>query len=284
MLWMPGIASAQYTSYFGESHTTWKLSNTFVTPETGSIDSLGYTGDTLVAGHTYKRYTLWSYVVPYDFEPGSVWYQGDEYFDEGMRVLLRESSDSLFMAIYFDDGFPAEPEQVVCAMGLEQGDTFQGMPVIATSTDAEGRKVIDIDMGFFTQRFVEGVGPLVFFQNNDWSAMVCQFKDDELNYLTTNETLEPFCQGNPLSTTHGAMSKASARAYPNPCPGTLHLELPDVGYRAYTLYDALGKAVGEGSIHGRLRYTVAMDHLPKGMYYLKLLHPEGAEVLKVVKD
>jgi hypothetical protein len=280
-----GTAQAQFESYFGESQTSWKLANTFVTPETGSIDSLAYTGDTLYEGKLYKRFELWSYVVPYNLEPGSIWYQGGEYFDSSMRVLMRESSgaDSLFRVSYYDDGFPPEAEQLISVMGLELGDNFMGMPVLSITTDDEGRKVIDVDTGFYTQRLVEGLGPLVFFQESTWSAVLCQLKDEELNYLTDDEDYAPFCLGNPLSSAPASLDDLGWRAFPNPFAEALHIALPHSMSGSYTLYDVLGKVHLAGSLDAQ-SVALSTQHLPKGMYLLHVRQGQQAAVRKLVKD
>jgi hypothetical protein len=276
---------AQYQSYFGEEQTSWKLKNTFITPETGSIDSLAYVSDTLYLGHTYKRYGLWSYVVSADLDPNSIWYQGGDYFIADIQVWLRESSgaDSLFMVLQYGNNLAPDPPELICVMGLDLGDNFMGMPVINVDTDAAGRKVIDIDMGFYTERFVEGVGPLGFFSPNDWSEIICQVKDDEVNYLTDDEIYAPFCLGNPLSASALTASIPVLSAFPNPFDGQLNLEHSLAGEGTYTLYDLLGRVVMQGWLTPKsLRLSTA--HLPKGIYLLKADAGQWQAVLKLVKS
>lgn len=274
---------AQFQSFFGEDETHWKLSSTFVSPETFSVDSLAFAGDTAIDGLTYARYDLYAYFVDAGLDPESVWNEF-EYGFSGRTVYLRESSgaDTLFLGEFefSDDEFTVKP---VCVMNIDQGDDFLGNPVISNFTDEEGRKVVLADLGFYTLRMTEGVGPDNFFQNNDLSELICQYKDGTLNYLTSDEEKAQFCVGNPLSAAEGNPVLSDVRLFPNPAGAYLWFESSTFRPLSYAVFDISGRQVTGGAV-GRDLGEIRVADLTAGMYLLRLSDGKGALTLKWVKQ
>lgn len=270
--------SAQFQSFFGQEETYWKLFGTFTSPETSSVDSLAFEGNTVLAGHTYARYDLYTYTVDAMLDPESVW-NDFEYTFSGRTLYLRESpgADTLFLGEFefSEDEFLVKP---ICIMNIDQGDTFLGNPVISTSVDSEGRKVVLADMGFYTLRMTEGVGPDRFFQNNDLSRLICQFKDGTINYLTSDAEKAQFCPENPLSAAEGISGAHDVKLFPNPAQSFLRFESSTFRPISFAVFDLSGKQVRRDG-QGNAFTDIYIGDLPEGMYLLRL--EDGTQVLNL---
>lgn len=276
-------ASAQFQSFFGQEDTHWKLFGTFTSPETSSVDSLAFEGDTVIDGHAYARYDLYMYTVDAMFDPESVWNAFEYTFTE-RTLYLRESpgADTLFLGEFefSDDEFLVKP---ICVMNIDQGDTFLGNPVISSFIDSEGRKVVLADMGFYTLRMTEGVGPDRFFQNNDLSQIICQFKDGMINYLTSDAEKAQFCADNPLSAADGTSAAHDVKLFPNPARSFLRFDSSVFRPISFAVFDLSGKQVMGGG-QGNAFTEIYIGDLPEGMYLLRLDDGTQAVNLKWVKQ
>ena len=267
----------QYQSFFGEETTRWNLKNSIFTEEGGSIDSLAYLGDTLFAENSYRRYARWSYAASFDPEeeppPSMIFELSNEEF------WLRESADaSLFYIGTYTAG--GDPEITLsCNMDLEEGQTFQGISVTEVYTDSEGRKVVSLQGGAI--EFIEGVGPVPFIIDNALSGIICQTKDDELNYLTPEEEYTAFCPIDTLSVNVTDIERTDFELFPNPATVNTTIQSRIAAPGTYTLYDLLGNVVLRGNaLADRTELSVA--HLPKGMYLLRYEAEEESAVKKLV--
>ena len=63
--------------------------------------------------------------------------------------------------------------------------------------------------------------------------------------------------------------KGIMSCYPNPATNTLTIQQPTAQTAAYTLYNTLGKVVSSGTFDTQT-HTIAVTHLPVGMYYLQV--------------
>jgi len=80
----------------------------------------------------------------------------------------------------------------------------------------------------------------------------------------------------PLAATNPATAYAKWTAYPNPATSLLHLPaLPTTGAATAALFDSRGAQVGHWALTGATDAALPVGQLTRGLYFLRVLTPEG---------
>lgn len=265
VLFINFTASAQYDSYFGETSTSWKTLNTFVTLESGSLDSIAYWGQASENGFLYRIFKIYSVESSLDGE--AILSDG---FQESGFVWLRQSDDHAILYIDFGtESAPEGNEQMVCNMNLELGDIFMAQEVIAVGTDSEGRKQIVLESGSGQNTMLEGVGATFFFAQSEFQALLCQTKDGMTSYTIDDNSLSPYCLGIPVSSSDHASYTSSVLVYPNPAQNELKIEIDGALCEHYIISNALGIEVKYGMVN-KANSSIDLSELTAGAYFLEV--------------
>ncbi|MCI5059273.1 MAG: T9SS type A sorting domain-containing protein [Flavobacteriales bacterium] len=79
----------------------------------------------------------------------------------------------------------------------------------------------------------------------------------------------------PLSTAIGDIDESQIKVFPNPMSDFCVIQSQDIINGSVVLYDSFGRILMEQSVVNSEQLTISRNHLPSGVYYLKLSNEKG---------
>ncbi len=237
---------AQYQSLFGTQTTSWNIKTSQLYGDV--LDSLWYDKDTLIQGEKYYIVTngFTDILFSEDTTMGTAWY-----------LKVNAINDTLIEKIY--------------DLSLSVGDTFNGK-IVDSIYFVDGKKHIRLNWqpnGMEGEKWVliEGVGTNIgFFFNSINPVLLCQRKNDTINFMNTHPIYGGQCNLNGVSV-RDMSGETTIELRPNPAGDEVYL-LNLKKTTVYFIYDLNGRIVKKGNvgIDGR----IALENIQPGTYFLSV--------------
>ncbi len=247
----------QYQSFFGKTSTSWNSVGSGLNRVNEWTDSVAYEKDTLLAGVSYKKVSLWRAY------PNAA-YQSD--------LLFRE--DTTTGRLWHR--YPDSTNTLIADLSLGVGGQFfhPVATTVALTVDSvyyvnsrkhvrfQNSSLLDVPL-----IFIEGVGPShgVLFV----SPLLCQYKDGNPNYVLNVPHYPGICNVHELTSIDSHL-EIGIRISPNPTTGLIKIESPAVGKDLVVyVYDAIGRHLLTKKYSGG-GCEVNLGQLSPGLYMIAI--------------
>ncbi len=169
-------------------------------------------------------------------------------------------------------------EYLIMDMSLQIGDTFEIKPGLWSQVDSiyylDEKKVIQFDL-FSSRwnepiRFIEGAGPNNNFSvtyDFDWFYMTCKYDHDILDYVNQN-SLFIGCMPDPTGVKEKSDLKNEITFYPNPCSGTLNINISNFNMTKISIIDLYGRVLNQIYLQNASS-LINLNDLTNGVYFIK---------------
>lgn len=169
-------------------------------------------------------------------------------------------------------------EYLIMDMSLQIGDTFEIKPGLWSQVDSiyylDEKKVIQFDL-FSSRwnepiRFIEGAGPNNNFSvtyDFDWFYMTCKYDHDILDYVNQN-SLFIGCMPDPTGVKEKFDLKNEITFYPNPCSGTLNINISNFNMTKISIIDLYGRVLNQIYLQNASS-LINLNDLTNGVYFIK---------------
>ncbi len=218
----------QYQSFFGKTSTSWNSVGSGLNRVNEWTDSIAYEKDTVLAGMTYKKVTLWRGY------PENT-YQSHFFCREDTttgKLWRRYAQDSV--------------EKLIADLSLDVGGQFLH-PITSLPKTVDSvyyiysRKHVRFNSSLLSLPlvFIEGVGPSygILFR----SVLLCQYKDGSPNYVLNVPPYPGVCNVQQLTSVEDP-SEVSVNIFPNPTTGIVKIETQKTVVNLFVyVHDAVGR-------------------------------------------
>jgi hypothetical protein len=169
-------------------------------------------------------------------------------------------------------------EYLIMDMSLQIGDTFEIKPGLWSQVDSiyylDEKKVIQFDL-FSSRwnepiRFIEGAGPnndFSLMNDFDWFYMTCKYDHDILDYVNQN-SLFIGCMPDPTGVKEKSDLKNEITFYPNPCSGTLNINISNFNMTKISIIDLYGRVLNQIYLQNASN-LINLNDLTNGVYFIK---------------